>query len=77
MGERFRQGWAQYMTITVIRWAERVFSHDSGGFENGTRMTLDLGRESFAVQWGRGGYNIHEAGLTEDDAWRVEADWEQ
>ncbi|KAL9047239.1 MAG: hypothetical protein Q9214_000137 [Letrouitia sp. 1 TL-2023] len=53
------------------------FYRDSDGFEDGIQMTMDFGREAFAAKWGRGECNIREAGLTEDDAWRVEADWEK
>lgn len=52
------------------------FYRDGAGFEQGISMTMDLGRKVFEEKWGRGPCNIREAGLGEDDAWRVVPGWE-
>ena len=53
------------------------FYRDSEGFERGVLMTMDFGRKVFEEKWGRGPCNIREAGLKEEDAWRVVWEWEK
>ncbi|KAL8908045.1 MAG: hypothetical protein Q9207_001024 [Kuettlingeria erythrocarpa] len=53
------------------------FYRDGPGFEQGISMTMDFGRDVFEAKWGRGPCNIREAGLGEDDAWRVVPGWEK
>ncbi|KAL9015172.1 MAG: hypothetical protein Q9173_000203 [Seirophora scorigena] len=53
------------------------FYRDSAGFEQGISMTMNFGRDVFEAKWGRGPCNIREAGLGEDDAWRVVPGWEK
>ncbi|KAL8736332.1 MAG: hypothetical protein Q9181_002486 [Wetmoreana brouardii] len=53
------------------------FYRDGAGFEQGISMTMNFGRDVFEAKWGRGPCNIREAGLTEDDAWRVVPGWEK
>ncbi|KAI4119356.1 MAG: hypothetical protein LQ345_000735 [Seirophora villosa] len=53
------------------------FYRDSAGFEQGISMTMNFGRDIFEAKWGRGPCNIREAGLGEDDAWRVVPGWEK
>ncbi|KAI4170377.1 MAG: hypothetical protein LQ343_004999 [Gyalolechia ehrenbergii] len=52
------------------------FYRDSVGFEQGISMTMDFGRKVFEEKWGRGPCNLREAGLGEDDAWRLIPGWE-
>ena len=52
------------------------FYRDPEGFERGIWMWMDFGREVFTAKWGRGACNLREAGLGEDDAWRMVKDWE-
>lgn len=52
------------------------FYRDAEGFETAVRMTMDFGRTVFTEKWGRGPCNLREAGLGENDAWRVVMDWE-
>lgn len=52
------------------------FYRDSSGFEQGILMTIDFGRKVFEEKWGRGKCNLREAGLREDDAWRLIPGWE-
>ncbi|KAI4146766.1 MAG: hypothetical protein L6R39_003325 [Caloplaca ligustica] len=53
------------------------FYRDGPGFEEGISMMMDFGRDVFEAKWGRGPCNLREAGLGEDDAWRVVKDWEK
>lgn len=53
------------------------FYRDSDGFERAVWMWMDFGRSVFAEKWGRGPCDIRDAGLGEDDAWRVVLDWEK
>ncbi|KAI4131283.1 MAG: hypothetical protein LQ338_001308 [Usnochroma carphineum] len=53
------------------------FYRDGAGFEEGISMMMNLGRDVFEAKWGRGRCDIREAGLGEDDAWRVVRDWEK
>ncbi|KAL8734690.1 MAG: hypothetical protein Q9166_001346 [cf. Caloplaca sp. 2 TL-2023] len=53
------------------------FYRDGAGFEQGISMTMNFGRDVFEAKWGRGPCNIREAGLDEDDAWRVIPGWEK
>lgn len=53
------------------------FYRDPEGFEKAILMTMDFGRKMFEEKWGRGQYNLREAGLVERDAWRVIMDWEK
>ena len=39
-------------------------------------MWMDLGRDVFTEKWGRGPCDLREAGLVEQDAWRLVKDWE-
>lgn len=39
-------------------------------------MWMDFGRDVFTEKWGRGPCDLREAGLVEEDAWRVVKDWE-
>ena len=52
------------------------FYRDPEGFEEGIRMWMDFGRDVFTEKWGRGPCDLREAGLGEDDAWRMVKDWE-
>ncbi|KAL9028634.1 MAG: hypothetical protein Q9196_003026, partial [Gyalolechia fulgens] len=52
------------------------FYRDSAGFEQGISMTMDFGRKVFEEKWGRGRCNLREAGLRENDAWRLIPAWE-
>lgn len=52
------------------------FYKDPEGFEKGIWMWMDFGRDVFTEKWGRGPCNLREAGLVEQDAWRVVKDWE-
>ena len=52
------------------------FYRDPEGFEKGIWMWMDFGREVFTEKWGRGPCNLREAGLVEEDAWRLVKDWE-
>ncbi|KAI4214294.1 MAG: hypothetical protein LQ351_003047 [Letrouitia transgressa] len=53
------------------------FYRNSDGFGEGIRMTMEFGRKVFAAKWGRRKCNLREAGLTDNDAWRVKANWER
>ncbi|KAL8760609.1 MAG: hypothetical protein Q9184_003218 [Pyrenodesmia sp. 2 TL-2023] len=53
------------------------FYRDGPGFEQGISMTMNFGRDVFEAKWGRGLCNIRDAGLGENDAWRVVPDWEK
>lgn len=53
------------------------FYRDPEGFEKGILMWMDFGRDMFAEKWGRGPCDLREAGLEEQDAWRVVKDWEK
>ncbi|KAL8841624.1 MAG: hypothetical protein Q9170_000838 [Blastenia crenularia] len=53
------------------------FYRDGAGFEQGVSMTMNFGRDVFEAKWGRAECNIRDAGLGEDDAWRVVPDWEK
>ena len=52
------------------------FYRDPEGFERGISMWMDLGRDVFTEKWGRSPCDLREAGLGEDDAWRMVNDWE-
>ena len=52
------------------------FYRDPEGFEKGIWMWMDFGRDVYAEKWGRGPCDLREAGLVEEDAWRVVKDWE-
>ena len=53
------------------------FYRDGDGFELGIQMTMTFGRDVFEAKWGRGPCDIRDAGLKEDDAWRVVPGWEK
>ena len=52
------------------------FYRDPEGFEKGIWMWMDFGRDVFTEKWGRGPCDLRQAGLEEDDAWRLVKDWE-
>lgn len=52
------------------------FYRDPEGFEKGIWMWMDFGRDVFTEKWGRGPCDLREAGLVEEDAWRLVKDWE-
>ena len=52
------------------------FYRNPEGFEKGIWMWMDFGRDVFTEKWGRGPCDLREAGLVEEDAWRVVKDWE-
>lgn len=52
------------------------FYRDPEGFEKGIWMWMVFGRDVFTEKWGRGPCDLRQAGLEEDDAWRVVKDWE-
>ncbi|KAK4162987.1 hypothetical protein QBC43DRAFT_290243 [Cladorrhinum sp. PSN259] len=52
------------------------FYRDWEGFETGTRMMIDLGRSVFAEKWGHRGCDIAKIGIKNEDAWRLERDWD-
>lgn len=52
------------------------FYRDPEGFEKGIWMWMDFGRDVYTEKWGRGPCNLREAGLVEEDAWRLVKDWE-
>ena len=39
-------------------------------------MFIDFGRDVYTEKWGRGQCDLREAGLGEQDAWRLVKDWE-
>lgn len=53
------------------------FFRDLEGFEKGILIWIDFGRDMFAEKWGKGPCDLREAGLEEQDAWRVVKDWEK
>ncbi|KAL8907283.1 MAG: hypothetical protein Q9171_005925 [Xanthocarpia ochracea] len=53
------------------------FYRDGAGFEQGISMTMNFGRDVFEAKWGRGLCDLREAGLGENDAWRVISGWEK
>lgn len=52
------------------------FYRDWEGFETGTKMMIDLGRNVFAEKWGHRGCDIAKVGIKAEDAWRLERDWD-
>ena len=52
------------------------FYRDPEGFEQGISMWINFGMDIFAEKWGRRQCNLREAGLVEDDAWKMVKDWE-
>ena len=52
------------------------FYRDPEGFEKGIWMWMDFGRDVYTEKWGRGACDLREAGLVEEDAWRLVKDWE-
>lgn len=52
------------------------FYRDPDGFERGVWLWMDFGRKVFEEKWGRGPCDIRDAGLVEEDAWQVIAEWE-
>ncbi|CAD6590862.1 MAG: hypothetical protein ASARMPRED_005083 [Alectoria sarmentosa] len=52
------------------------FYRDPEGFEKGIWMWMDFGRDVYTEKWGRGPCDLREAGLVEEDAWRLVKDWE-
>ncbi|KAK3939250.1 hypothetical protein QBC46DRAFT_438173, partial [Diplogelasinospora grovesii] len=52
------------------------FYRDPEGFETGLRMLIDTGRAVFAEKWGHRGCDIAQVGITAEDEWRLERDWD-
>ncbi|KAM7206410.1 hypothetical protein V8F20_002759 [Naviculisporaceae sp. PSN 640] len=53
------------------------FHRDPDGFEQGVLMAIDLGRAVFAEKWGHRGCDVSRMkGMGNDDAWRLERDWD-
>ena len=52
------------------------FYRDPEGFEQAIQMTMELGRRVFEQKWGRARCDLRDAGMVEEDAWKVVADWE-
>lgn len=52
------------------------FYRDPEGFEKGIWMWMDFGRDVYTEKWGRGPCDLREAGLVEEDAWRLVKNWE-
>lgn len=52
------------------------FYRDPEGFEQAIQMTMELGRKVFEQKWGRARCDLRHAGMVEEDAWKVVADWE-
>ena len=52
------------------------FYRDPEGFEKGIWLWMDFGRDVYMEKWGRGKCDLREAGLVEEDAWRLVKDWE-
>ena len=40
-------------------------------------MWIDFGRDVYTEKWGRGPCDLRNAGLAEQDAWRLVKDWEK
>ena len=40
-------------------------------------MWIDFGRDVYTEKWGRGPCDLRDAGLGEQDAWRLVKDWEK
>ena len=40
-------------------------------------MWIDFGRDVYTEKWGRGPCDLRDAGLAEQDAWRLVKDWEK
>ncbi|AEO62014.1 hypothetical protein MYCTH_2121768 [Thermothelomyces thermophilus ATCC 42464] len=53
------------------------FYRDPDGFEAGVGMLIDLGRAVFAEKWGHRGCDVARMGVTGEDAWRLERDWDE
>lgn len=52
------------------------FYRDPEGFARAIHMTIEFGRKVFEEKWGRGSCNLRDAGLVEEDAWKVVLNWE-
>ncbi|KAF2147640.1 hypothetical protein K461DRAFT_272343 [Myriangium duriaei CBS 260.36] len=50
---------------------------DPRGFEEGLHLTIEFGRRVFAEKWGHRDCNLEAVGLSLDDQWKVEKDWER
>ncbi|KAK4248940.1 hypothetical protein C7999DRAFT_13150 [Corynascus novoguineensis] len=53
------------------------FYRNPDGFETGVSMLIDLGRSVFAEKWGHRGCDVARMGVTGEDAWRLERDWDE
>lgn len=69
-------GWRNSWQLRQSGGKGEPFYRDPEGFEIGLRMIIDIGRSVFAEKWGHRGCDIAQIGLTEEDAWRVERDWD-
>jgi hypothetical protein len=52
------------------------FYRDPEGFETGLRMLINTGRSVFAEKWGHRGCDIVQIGVTAEDAWNVQRNWD-
>ena len=53
------------------------FYRDPDAFEMGLQKWIDWGHVMFEEKWGRGGCDLRDAGLGEEDAWKVIKGWEK
>ncbi|KAL9095756.1 MAG: hypothetical protein Q9165_002188 [Trypethelium subeluteriae] len=56
---------------------DEPFYRDPEGFEKAVILTNEFSRKLMAEKWGHIGCGLREAGLSADDAWRVEHDWDR
>ena len=54
---------------------DEPFYKDPEGFERAILLTNEFSRKLMAEKWGHIGCGLRAAGLSADDAWRVEHDW--
>lgn len=53
------------------------FYRDPEGFEQAVQMTMELGRKVYEQKWGRDRCDLRDAGMVEEDAWKVVVGWEK
>ncbi|KAI9664711.1 MAG: hypothetical protein M1821_006159 [Bathelium mastoideum] len=70
-GGRLRYKWRN----TQGGGREEPWYRDPEGFEKAMVMTNEFSQKLMAEKWGHAGCGLREAGLSINDAWRVEHDW--